>query len=130
MLDSLARSYAPEQNALAAFMQALEHEGAVAAMEVYRADPKRALIAKPVENVINSYGYRVLGAGRVKEAIEIFRLNTVAFPTEFNTWDSLAEAYMTNRQNDLAIKYYRKVLELHPGDENATAQLKRLGVTQ
>ncbi len=130
MLDSLARSYAPVQTALAAFMQALEQEGAVAAVEVYRASPQQSVIAKPVENVMNSYGYRVLGEGRVKEAIEIFRLNTVAFPSEYNTWDSLAEAYMTNKQNDLAIKYYRKVLELRPGDQNATNQLKRLGISQ
>jgi hypothetical protein len=129
MLDSLSRSYAPVQTALAAFMSALEQEGAVAAMEVYRASAQPAAIAKPVENVINSYGYRVLRENRVKEAIEIFRLNTVAFPREFNTWDSLAEAYMTNKQNELAIKYYRKVLELRPGDENATRMLKQLGVT-
>jgi tetratricopeptide (TPR) repeat protein len=129
MLDSLSRSYAPVQSALAVFMTTLEQEGAVAAMEVYRANAQPALIAKPVENVINSYGYRVLGENRVKEAIEIFRLNTVAFPREYNTWDSLAEAYLTNKQNDLAIKYYRKVLELHAGDDNATRMLKQLGVT-
>jgi Flp pilus assembly protein TadD len=99
-------------------------------MAVYRASPQPALIAKPVERVINSYGYRVMGENRIKEAIEIFRLNTVAFPTEYNTWDSLAEAYMNDGQNDLAITYYRKVLELRPGDENATRMLKRLGVTQ
>ena len=125
-LDSLAQSHAPVQTALAGFIETLPNEGAVAAMEVYRASPQRAVIAKPVENVINSYGYRVMGEGRVKEAIEIFRLNTVEFPREFNTWDSLAEAYMTNGQKDLAIKYYRKVLELRPGDENATRMLKQL----
>ena len=125
-LDSLAQSHAPVQTALAGFIETLQNEGAVAAMEVYRASPQRAVIAKPVENVINSYGYRVMGEGRVKEAIEIFRLNTVEFPREFNTWDSLAEAYMTNGQKDLAIKYYRKVLELRPGDENATRMLKQL----
>jgi hypothetical protein len=130
MLDSLTRSYAPVQTALSAFMQALEQKGAAAAMAVYRASPQPALIAKPVERVINSYGYRVMGENRIKEAIEIFRLNTVAFPTEYNTWDSLAEAYMNDGQNDLAITYYRKVLELRPGDENATRMLKRLGVTQ
>jgi imidazolonepropionase-like amidohydrolase len=129
MLDSLTRSYAPVQTALASFMNALEQEGAVAAMEVYRSTPQPALIAKPVERVINSYGYRVMGENRIKEAIEIFRLNTVAFPSEYNTWDSLAEAYMNNGQNELAIKYYRKVLQLRPGDENATRMLKQLGVT-
>jgi len=128
MLDSLARSYVPVQEALSAFMQALESRGAAAAMDVYRRSPQRPQIAKPVENVINSYGYRVLGEKRAKDAIAIFLLNTEAFPGESNTWDSLAEAYLADGQRDLAIKYYRKVLELRPGDENATRMLKQIGV--
>ena len=130
MLDSLARSYAPVQEALSAFMQTLETRGAAAAMEAYRQRPaeERRQIAKPVENVINAYGYRVLGENRTKDAIAIFLLNTEAFPGEYNTWDSLAEAYLTDGQRDLAIKYYRKVLELRPGDENATRMLRQIGV--
>lgn len=127
-LDSLANSYRPVQTELTAFMQALESRGAPAAMEVYRQSPQRAQIAKAVENVINSYGYRVLGENRAKDAIAIFQLNTEAFPTEYNTWDSLAEAYLADGQRDLAIKNYRKVLELRPGDENATRMLRQMGV--
>jgi imidazolonepropionase-like amidohydrolase len=127
MLDSLARGYGPVQDALASFMQALEQEGAVAAIEVYRAMPDQALIAKSVERVINSYGYRLMGEKRIGEATEIFRLNTVTFPREYNTWDSLAEAYLSQGKKDLAIRYYRKVLELRPGDENATRMLRELG---
>jgi tetratricopeptide (TPR) repeat protein len=130
MLDSLARSYAPVQDALSAFMQALDTGGAAAALSVYHASAEPERIAKPVERVINSYGYRVLREQRVKEAIEIFRSNTEAFPNEYNTWDSLAEAYLEDGQNDLAVRYYRKVLELRPGDENATRMLKQLGVAQ
>jgi hypothetical protein len=129
MLDSLAKSYAPVHTALAKFMEALEQRGAAAGIEVYRASPQRTLIAKPVERVINAYGYRVLGENKVHEAIEIFKLNTEAFPNEYNTWDSLAEAYMNSGQKELAIQYYRKVLELRPRDENATRMLKQLGVT-
>lgn len=129
-LDSLARSYAPVEAALSSFMQALETGGAAAALGVYRASAERETIAKPVERVINAYGYRVLREKRVKEAIEVFRANAEAFPNEYNTWDSLAEAYMEDGQNDLAIRYYRKVLELRPGDENATRMLKQLGVAQ
>jgi tetratricopeptide (TPR) repeat protein len=110
-------------------MQALETRGAVAALDVYRRSPQRQQIAKAVENVINSYGYRVLGEQRTKDAIEIFRLNTEAFPQEYNTWDSLAEAYLADGQKELAITYYRKVLELRPGDENATRMLKQIGAT-
>jgi quercetin dioxygenase-like cupin family protein len=39
-----------------------------------------------------------------------------------------AEAYLADGQRDLAIKYYRKVLELRPGDENATRMLRQIGV--
>ena len=129
MLDSLARSHAPVQAALSTFMQALEARGAAAALSIYRTSAEREKIAKPVERVINSYGYRALRERRVKEAIEIFRANTEVFPNEYNTWDSLAEAYLEDGQKDLAIRYYRKVLELRPGDENATRMLKQLGVT-
>ncbi|MGH7585991.1 MAG: amidohydrolase family protein [Gemmatimonadales bacterium] len=129
MLDSLAASYAPVQAELAAFVQALEQRGAKAALETYAASPEKAAIAKPVEQVINAWGYRVMGEGRVPEAIEVFTLNTEAFPREYNTWDSLAEAWMNAGRNDLAIQYYRKVLELHPGDENATRMLNQLGVS-
>jgi imidazolonepropionase-like amidohydrolase len=127
-LDSLARSYAPVQALLRSFMDSLEAGGADAALRVYSAAAERETIAKPVERVINSYGYRLLGERRVKEAIEVFQANTEAFPSEYNTWDSLAEAYMEDGQNDVAIRYYRKVLELRPGDENATRMLKRLGM--
>ena len=120
-------STGPVRAALSAFMQALETRGAAAAFDVYRNNPDRQQIAKAVENVINSYGYRVLGENRTKEAIEVFRLNTEAFPREYNTWDSLAEAYLADGQKELAIRYYRKVLELRPGDENATRMLKQIG---
>lgn len=126
-LDSLAESYRPVQTALAAVMAGLESGGAAAALDAWRQSPLRQQIARPVENVINSYGYRVLGEGRKKDAIEVFRLNTEAFPDRPNTWDSLAEAYLEDGQRDLAIKYYRKVLELRPGDENATRMLKQIG---
>ena len=128
-LDSLVESYRPTQTALAAFMQALETRGAAAALDVYRQSSQQTQIAKAVENVINSYGYRVLREKGAKEAIQVFLLNTETFPREYNTWDSLAEAYLEDGQRDLAIQYYRKVLELRPGDENATRMLRQIEST-
>jgi amidohydrolase family protein len=66
-LDSLARSYAPMQDALTEFMTALEAEGAVAALEVYRASPQPALIATTVERVIPE-GARVASQRRERDA--------------------------------------------------------------
>ena len=63
---------------------------------------------------------------RVNDAIAVFIQNTVDFPNAFNTWDSLAEAYMIGDKAS-AIKYYKKSLELNPDNTNAVQKLKELG---
>jgi tetratricopeptide (TPR) repeat protein len=75
---------------------------------------------------LNGLGYELLGAGRVAEAVEIFKLNVAAYPAEFNTYDSLAEAYAASGQKELAILNYKKSLELNPQNTNAADALKRL----
>ena len=67
-----------------------------------------------------------MGTGKVKEAIEIFKLNVEAYPDSWNVHDSLGEAYMNDGQKDLAIKYYEKSIELNPDNKNGKETLKRL----
>jgi tetratricopeptide (TPR) repeat protein len=78
------------------------------------------------EGTINRIGYYLLRLKKVDDAIEVFNQNTIDFPESSNTWDSLAEAYMTKGNKELAIKYYEKSLELDPGNINAVEQLKKL----
>jgi len=49
-----------------------------------------------------------------------------AYPKASNTYDSLAEAYMTINERELAIQNYKKSLELNPNNTNAAAIIKRL----
>jgi tetratricopeptide (TPR) repeat protein len=63
----------------------------------------------------------------VKEAIEIFKLNVEAYPESGNVYDSLAEAYMNDGNEELAIKFYLESLEKDPSNDNARGMLKRLG---
>ena len=49
-----------------------------------------------------------------------------AYPEGFNTYDSLAEAYAVKGDRELAIKNYRRSLELNPQNTNAVAKLKEL----
>ncbi len=79
-----------------------------------------------VEDEMNILGYQFLQRGKTKEAIEVFRLNTEAFPESFNTWDSFAEAYMISGDKENAIKYYKKSLELNPQSTSAIEALKKL----
>jgi len=78
------------------------------------------------EYSINLLGYQLLGQKKIDEAIRIFILNAEAFPGSFNVYDSLGEAYMIKGNKELAIKNYRKSLELYPVNVNALEKLKSL----
>ena len=78
------------------------------------------------EPQLNGLGYRLMQMKRVKDAIEIFKLNVEMFPQGSNTYDSLGEAYMENGDKQLAIQNYKKSLELNPKNDNAVEKLKKL----
>ena len=78
------------------------------------------------EGEINQLGYRLLQAGKVKDSIEVFKLNVQLFPQSANTYDSLGEAFLNSGNTDLAIKNYKRSLALDPKNENAVTVLKRL----
>ena len=67
-----------------------------------------------------------LNMDRVEEAVAIFRLNVEVFPDAYNTYDSLAEAYMINGERESAIRNYAKSLELNPDNINAIEKLQEL----
>ena len=73
------------------------------------------------ENFINALGYYLVGQKRMKEAIEVFKLNVAAYPKSGNTYDSLAEAYMNSGDKARAIEFYRQAIEVEPNYPNATA---------
>ena len=75
---------------------------------------------------LNGLGYRLMQLKRVKDAIEIFKLNVEMFPQNANSYDSLGEAYMESGDKALAIQNYKKALELNPKNTNAAEKLKKL----
>jgi len=78
------------------------------------------------EDQLNSAGYSLLRAGKAKDAVEIFKLNVEMFPEGFNTYDSLGEAYEAAGDKELAIKNYKRSVELNPKNTNAAAAIARL----
>lgn len=79
------------------------------------------------ERDINSLGYTLMNSGRLSEAIRVLKLNVETFPESANVYDSLAEAYMKNGDDELAVKFYEKTLEMTSKDEKADkAFLERL----
>lgn len=78
------------------------------------------------EGQLNTLGYQLLRMNKIKDAIEIFKLNVEMFPESSNTYDSLGETYLKDGQNDLALKNYKKAVELDPKNENAIKIINRL----
>ena len=78
------------------------------------------------ENELNGLGYQFLNNGKIDEAIEIFKLLVSEFPNAFNPYDSLAEAYLTKGNEELAIKNYETSLKLNPKNINAEDLINKL----
>lgn len=102
-------------------------DGADAALRQYRQwRTGRAASEVVNETQMNRLGYNLLGMKRVKDAIEIFKLNVEDYPQSANTYDSLGEAYMIDSNKELAIKNYQRSIELDPKNANGIATLKKL----
>ncbi len=86
--------------------------------ETRKRDPRAMLFP---EAQLNLLGYLHLQAGRTAQAVQLFTLNTLAYPTSANTHDSLGDAYLANGQTDLALRASEKAIELlakDDGDDN------------
>lgn len=78
------------------------------------------------ESQLNTLGYQLLQGKRIKDAIEIFKLNIKEYPNSYNVYDSMGEAYAMDGNNELAIKNYKKSLELNPQNKNAEEMIKKI----
>jgi len=78
-------------------------------MEARGKDPKAQLWPEVTVSII---GQDHLRAGEPKLAIEVFKLNLLAYQESADANDDLADAYLADGQKDLARQYAEKVLAL------------------
>lgn len=117
----------PKMPLAAVLLKTIQEKGIEAGITQYRdLKARQAKVYDFGEPELNQLGYQLLQGRKLKEAVEIFKLNVEAYPQGFNTYDSLGEAYMTSGNNELAIQNYKKSLELNPENTGAGAMLKRL----
>jgi tetratricopeptide (TPR) repeat protein len=115
----------PKRPIAEALLPIITEKGIESALQSYRA-LKQAHDYYVSESQLNALGYRLLNMKKVREAIEIFKLNVEADPQSANVYDSLGQAYMTNGDKELAIRNYQRAVELNPQNTNAIEMLKRL----
>lgn len=80
-----------------------------------------------IERTVNALGYKMLEAGRTRDAIEVFAANVRAHPASANAYDSLGEAYLKAGEKDQARQSYEKSLALNPANADARKALAELG---
>ena len=85
-----------------------------------------ALKADNLERNINRKGYDLMTNGDSKRALHLFRLNTLLFPNSSNAWDSLGEWAYSAKEFDQALQYYKKSVELNPGNKAGIQMIERI----
>jgi len=88
-----------------------------------KANPNATLFPEAIVNVI---GYEHLQAGDNKGAIEIFKLNSTAFPNSPNTYDSLSDAQIADGQSEAAIQSAETALKLLESDKTDSEERRKL----
>ena len=64
--------------------------------------------------------------GKLKEAIELFKINVQLYPQSWNVYDSLGEAYANSGDTALAVQNYEKSVQLNPNNDTGKAALAKL----
>ena len=78
-------------------------------MEARRKDPQVQLWPEIIVDMIGGDHLRV---GEAKAAIEVFKLNVLAYSDSADAHYNLADAYLKNGQKDLARQYAEKALAM------------------
>jgi len=76
---------------------------------------------------LNVVGYKLLQHGKVKEALEFFKLNVESYPDKALVYNSLGDAYLANGDKEQATKSFKKSLELDGANTSAIESLRSLG---
>lgn len=108
------------------FLPIEEHDVATAVQQYHDLKTREPNTYDFRESELCGLGYSLLGAKKVKDAIEIFKLNVVAYPQSSDVYSCLGEAYMVDGDKESAIANYKRSLELDPQNTYAAEMLKKL----
>jgi dienelactone hydrolase len=111
---------------VADFARELAKQGFDKAISIWQEAKKKDSCFMLPEQEVNAFGFRLMRAGKLNEAIAVFKLNVAMYPENFDTYVSLAEAQVAAGDKQSAIANYKKALELNSGNTNAVNRLKKL----
>jgi tetratricopeptide (TPR) repeat protein len=118
--------FTPRRTQAAEFWKLAAHRGNANRAEemfetVRKRDPNVVLFP---EYMLNLLGYDRLQKSDPAEGLILLKLNSEAYPQLANTWGSLSDAYLANKQTDLALSAEAKCLQILPKDPGPNAEFK------
>ena len=134
-IDELAGLFIPEMkeangfgmsNSAKSLKIVLDKNGYKKAIESARKLSSNSKSFTLTENEINNWGYQKISQKKIKDALELFKLNVFLYPKSANAFDSLGETYAELGEKEMAIKNYEKSFKLNPQNKNAEEQISAL----
>ncbi|PKP23933.1 MAG: hypothetical protein CVU06_05820 [Bacteroidetes bacterium HGW-Bacteroidetes-22] len=83
-------------------------------------------LIRTFSNKVSDIGRSWMGKGNYKAAIGVYKIKAKLSPDSWNAYEELAEAYMRNNQNDLALTNYEMSIKLNPNNEAVKKQIEKL----
>lgn len=78
------------------------------------------------EDVLGDFGYDLLDLKKIEDAIKLFNYIIQENPKSSYAHDYLAEAYLHNKNYEMALYYFKKALELDPSNEYAIKGINKV----
>ncbi|MDC8002910.1 hypothetical protein POV27_02490 [Aureisphaera galaxeae] len=75
---------------------------------------------------VNTFGYELISYERFEDAIEVFKMGTVQFPSDSNLFDSLGETYLAIGDTVNARINYAKSVALNPNNKHGIKVLNSI----
>jgi tetratricopeptide (TPR) repeat protein len=122
VINTIAKSYAETQKnkeKLEVYGRAMNY--AISSSNDVMKENKASL-----ENTLNDLGYQFIYKNENEKALEIFKLNTLLFPSSGNAFESFGELLLKINKKEEAIKMYKKATELNPEGNQAKKVLEDL----
>lgn len=115
----------------AVLMKTIEESGVDSAVKQYRGLRERVAINGYYDFTewrINELARHLVAAGKVAEAIAVLEMNAEFNPRSVSIPLELGDLYRQRGERDKAIASFQRVLQLNPGNQQASQRLVDLGV--
>ncbi|MBK7381738.1 MAG: serine hydrolase [Flavobacteriales bacterium] len=110
-----------------AIRRTVQDEGVEAAIAKYKklkAERQRDYLFE--EQELNVFGYQLLWADRVDDAVAILRLNMEEYPRSANVYDSFGDVLLANGDTAAALTNFKKTLAMDPAFAGLQEKIKGL----